>query len=138
MPKTLKPLTSDKNKYFIYQQQSPKKTHCHKTINNYNNTPSEFLTNKPKDHWTENKQHDNWEYFVFAANQINIAAAEFQKTKDWHHWNQLQKNYHLIKNLVNESINLTYTELDEVKRLNENLIERCTGKTTQNQTSKHQ
>src|SRR5215210_4431274 len=126
MPKAPKPLTKpNKEKNFIYQKGSPKKTHCPKTIYNnyYYNTQPEIIINKPINHWTEDKSHSNWEYYTFAVNQINIAAAEFQKTQDWEHWSQVQKNYQVIKSLVNNSVNLTYHEPQEIKELNDSVIQ---------------
>ena len=124
MPKDLKSLTpSNKNK-FIYHSQSLKKTHCTKIINNYKTT-AKILINKPKDHWTENKQHSNWEYFVFIINQITIESVEFQKTQDWKQWNQIQKNQLILEKLINNSINLISHTPEEVKTLNENLTKDC-------------
>ena len=90
MPKTPKQILPNKEKNFIYHTQSPKKTHCPKTINNYNyNQPSsEFLANRPIDHWTENKDNSNWEYFEFFTTQLTISLNEFRKTQNWYYWNQ--------------------------------------------------
>lgn len=128
MPKTPKTsIIPNKEKNFIYQTQSPKKTHCHKTINNhYYNTQPEIILDKPINHWTENRNHPNWEYYAFTANQINLAAAEFKKTQDWQHWQFLQKNFLIIKALINTSVNLTYHEPEEIKELNEKVVQNHT------------
>ena len=83
MPKIPKTSIIPNKEKYIYQSQSPKKTHCHKTINNhYYNTQPEIILNKPTNHWTEDKNHYNWAYYTFAVNQINLATSEFQKTQE--------------------------------------------------------
>src|SRR3954467_4727525 len=101
MPKTPKLILPNKEKNFIYQTQSPKKTHCNKTINNYNynQPPTEILSNRPINHWTEDKDNNKWEYFEFFTTQLTISLNEFQKTQNWYYWNQFQRNHHLLKNL---------------------------------------
>jgi hypothetical protein len=120
MPKTPNSLTPNKNKYFIYEKQSPKKTHCNKTINNCNHyqTP-EFLPNRPTDHWTENKNNSNWDYYKLLSTQAALALDAFQKTQEWKYWEKFQKDSHLLRNLVHNSVNLTYFTLQEAKSLNE-------------------
>ena len=126
MPKN--PNTPNKNKYFIYKTQSPKKTHCHKTINNYNyQQTSEFLSIRPIYHWTGDKDNNKWEYYKFLTTQLTLSLNEFQKTGEWYHWNQFQKNNHLLKQLVHNSVNLTYFTPEEANSLNES----ATGKKAQ-------
>ena len=109
----------DKNK-FIYQTQSPKKTHCTKIIN-YNNPTPKILTAKTENHWTNQKDHPNWGYFIFITNQITFFAQAFSTTRVWQHWDQLQKNQFLLKELVNNSTNLIYKTEEEIKILNESV-----------------
>src|SRR4051812_13389841 len=132
-PNTL--ITPNKNKYFVYETESPKKTHCRKTINNYNyyQTTAEFLSEQPINHWTENKNDTRWEYYTFLTTQLIISLSEFQRTQNWKDWNNFQRNQHLLRNLVHSSVNLTYYSPQEVAQLNEITGQ---GKTPQNQTGK--
>jgi len=108
MPKNSN-IIPNKHKYFVYQTQSPKKTHCPKTINNYNcQAQPEFLLNQPSNHWTKERDHINWKYFELLANQLILSLSEFGKTQDWHNWTQTQRNYHLLKNLIHNSINMLW------------------------------
>ena len=139
MPKTPKQLNPQiKNKY-IYLSQSPKKTHCSSVKYYYNNTQNEFLNNKPENHWTENLTHINWEYYIFLINQIHISSLHFKETGGWHHWNNIQKQHHILKTLINSSTNLTYLNQDQVITLNETVSKNfeATGKTTQTQHQKN-
>jgi hypothetical protein len=140
MPKNSKTsIIPNKEKNFIYQTQSPKKTHCHKTINNHHyNTQPEIILNKPINHWTEDKDHHNWAYYTFATNQINLVTSEFQKTQDWHHWQLFQKNYQILKSLVNNSLNLSYHSAQEIKDLNDKVLQNYKQKGKAPQTGSQQ
>jgi hypothetical protein len=120
MPKDLKPFNT-KNK-FIYHSQSLKKTHCNKTIINKNITTSKIIIDKPENHWTNQEGHTNWEYYSYIANQLVFATREFIITKNWTQWEQLQKNHHLLRVLVEESTVLLPYSPEEVKNLNETFI----------------
>jgi hypothetical protein len=119
MPKDPKSLTPYNKNKFIYHSQSLKKTHGTKIINNYNRTVTKSIIEKPKDHWTENKKHLHWEYYVYILNQTTKAAVDFQKSQDWNQWKQIQKNQLLLENLINNSINLIPYTQEEIKNLNE-------------------
>jgi hypothetical protein len=118
-PNTL--ITPNKNKYFVYETQSPKKTHCNKTINNYNYhpAPTEFLSIRPNNHWTGNKNDIKWEYYSFLTTQLILSISEFQRTRNWNDWNNFQRNHHILKNLIHNSINLTYYTPQEARHLDE-------------------
>jgi hypothetical protein len=130
-PNTL--ITPNKNKYFVYEKQSPKKTHCRKTINNYNypQTPPEFLSNRPNNHWTENKNDNRWEHFAFLTTQLILSISEFQQTQNWDNWNKFQRNQHLLKHLVHNSVNLTYYTSQEASLLNEQALSKRKAAETQ-------
>lgn len=123
MPKIPKTSIIPNKEKFIYTTQSPKKTHCNKTINNYYNTQPDTIIEKPSNHWTEDKDHHNWAFYTFAINQINLSAQEFRKTSDWHHWQLIQKNCQILKSLINNSQNLTYHNAQEIKELNEKVFQ---------------
>jgi hypothetical protein len=128
MPKELK----QKVKHIHNYPQSLKKTHCMKTYNYYNQKQSEFLTIRPEQHWTENPNHIFWEYYILVCNQINIATIQFKETRNWDHWYNFQRNQHILKTLVNDSVNLTLLDPVQVRTLNETTRKNFepTGKTT--------
>ena len=128
MPKEPK----QKTKHIYNFPQTLKKTHCMKTYNYYNQRQSEFLTIRPEQHWTENLYHIFWEYYTLASNQTNIALVQFKETGNWDHWYNFQRNQHILKTLVNDSVNLTLLSLDQVRALNESINKSFepTGKTT--------
>ena len=120
MPKELKPFNT-KNK-FIYHSHSLKKTHCNKTIIHKHITTSKLITEKPENHWTDQPNHINWEYYSFIANQLSFAGKEFAITKNWNLWKRLQKHHHLLRILVEESTNLLPYSLEEIRKLNDNFV----------------
>ena len=104
-----------------------KKTHCTKIINNLNSTPPKILIKKPENHWTNQPEHPNWEYYIFIANQLTFSAQAFYTTKDWKNWDQVQKNHFLLKELVNNSVNFVYQTPEEIKILNESVTKGYTN-----------
>ncbi|CAJ0846764.1 4921_t:CDS:2, partial [Entrophospora sp. SA101] len=44
--------------------------------------PSEFLSNRPINHWTEDKDNNKWEYLEFFMTQLTILLNKFQKTQN--------------------------------------------------------
>lgn len=135
MPKEPK----QKTKIIHYNQQSLKKTHCIKNNYYYNQKPK-FINNPPINHWSLNPEDAAWEYYTFLINQIHISALQFQGTRDWRHWSYIQRHYHTLKTLVNDSTNLTYLSLDYVRTVNEQIQKNCeaTGKSNQEQPQEDQ
>ena len=121
-----------KNKTINYNQQSLRKTHCIKNNYYYNQKPK-LQNNPPENHWHLNITDPAWEYYTFLINQIYISALQFKETRDWRHWSYVQRHYQVLETLTNDSTNLVYLSLDQVKTLNEEIRKNseATGKTNQ-------
>jgi len=136
MPKESK----QKIKHTYNYPQSLKKTHCTEYNYYYNQKQTEFLHTQPENHWSKDTEDTTWEYYTFLINQIHISAIQFKESGDWRHWSYIQKHYHILKTLINDSTNLTYLNPDQVKTLNEKIRKNFepTGKATQEPAQNNQ
>ena len=118
MPKSPKQNITHVHKY----PSGLKKTHCIKNNNNYyNQKQSEFLINQPEFHWTKDPHSIYWEYYILITNQIHIASVQFRETRDWIHYYNLQRSQHILRTLINDSVNVTLLNPDQVRELNETI-----------------
>jgi hypothetical protein len=116
MPKEPK----QKIKHIHNYPQSLRKTHCMKNYNFYNQKQTEFLNNRPENHWTEDLKHSNWEYYIWIISQLSFTSNKFRGTGDWGYYHQFQRYQHILRILINESTNITHFSLDQVRTFNEN------------------